>query len=131
MCTFWRVKPIDVNHVTKYTTNSIQGTRDVHYVQSIGPMDMTDANPWASEHECMSKTKFLKEYSIHVDKILRKYSLTCRTKSLLTWKNILPHVHGWLIFMGTNKLLKKSLKSFCFFCIDYDFEACENLAWIQ
>jgi hypothetical protein len=38
----------------------------------------------------MNKIESFLEYSNH-DRRLRKYSLTCRIKSLLTWKNILPH----------------------------------------
>jgi len=40
MCTFWYVKPIDVNDITEYTTNSIQGTMDVHCVWFVGPTNM-------------------------------------------------------------------------------------------
>jgi hypothetical protein len=47
----------------------------------------------------MNKIESFLEYFIHVDRISKKYSLTCRIEFLLTWKNILPHVHGWMIFM--------------------------------
>jgi hypothetical protein len=33
--------------------------------------------------------------------------------------------------MDMNKLLKKNVACFYCFCIDFNFQACENLAWIQ
>ncbi len=39
---------------------------------------------------------------MHVDIILGKYFLTRMTKYLLMWENILPCVHGWMIFMDEN-----------------------------
>jgi hypothetical protein len=57
---------------------------------------------WVSEHEHMKRTESYLEYFVHVDIILREYSLTCRNFLLLTWKNILPCVHGlkngWTLF---------------------------------
>jgi hypothetical protein len=59
-----------------------------------------DASPQACEHECMNKTKSFLEYFIHVNKILKKYFLTCKIKSLLTWKNILSvSVDEWYLWM--------------------------------
>ncbi len=46
------------------------------------------------EHEHMNKNKILFKYVVHVDRILKEYSLTCRTIFWLMWKNILPRVHG-------------------------------------
>jgi hypothetical protein len=34
------VKIVDVDWITKGTTNSIKGTRDLHYVQFVGSMDV-------------------------------------------------------------------------------------------
>jgi len=50
-------------------------------------------------YERMGKTESFLKYYVYVDKILEEYSLTHKKKYLLTWKNILPHVHGWMIFM--------------------------------
>jgi hypothetical protein len=58
-----------------------------------------DVSPWTYEHEHMNKIESFLEYFVYVNRILKKYSLTCRTKHLLTCKNILSHVHGWMIFM--------------------------------
>jgi hypothetical protein len=33
--------------------------------------------------------------------------------------------------MDVNKLLRKTLAHFCCFCVDLNFFACENLAWIE
>ncbi len=33
--------------------------------------------------------------------------------------------------MDVNKLLKKSLACFCYFCVDSNFSSCENLPWTQ
>jgi hypothetical protein len=54
----------------------------------------------------MSKTESFLEYYVHVDIILGEYFLTRKTKSLLKWKNILPHVHGRMIFMDESMDVK-------------------------
>jgi hypothetical protein len=51
---------------------------------------------WEGKHERMNKINFLFEYFVHVDRIIGKYSLTCRTKSLLTWK-FFCHMSIWMI----------------------------------
>jgi hypothetical protein len=33
--------------------------------------------------------------------------------------------------MDVNKLLRKTLACFCYFYVDPNFSACENLAWIE
>jgi len=40
-------------------------------------------------------------------------------------------VHSILLVgpMDVNKLLKKSLACFCYFCLDSNFQACEKLPW--
>jgi hypothetical protein len=53
-----------------------------------------NSQAYEHEHEHMNKSNFLLKYVVHVNMILKKYSLTCRTESLLMWKNILPRVHG-------------------------------------
>jgi len=60
-----------------------------------------DDSSWTykHKHEQASMSKSLLEYVVHVDKILKNYLLTHRIESLLTWRNILPCVHGWMIFM--------------------------------
>jgi hypothetical protein len=40
MCTFWHFNLVNVDRVTKYNTNSIKGTRDVHSIQFVGLMDV-------------------------------------------------------------------------------------------
>jgi hypothetical protein len=47
---------------------------------------------WAWTHEQRSKTESFLEYSSHVDRIFKQYFVTPRTKYLVMWKNILPHV---------------------------------------
>jgi hypothetical protein len=42
----------------------------------------------------------LLEYSTNVNEIFGKYSLT--HEYFMMWKNILPHDHGWMIFMDEN-----------------------------
>jgi hypothetical protein len=37
-----------------------------------------------------------------VDKIFGEYFLTFRIKYLVTWRNVLPHVHGYMVFMDEN-----------------------------
>ncbi len=51
---------------------------------------------WASEYE-----QIFLEYFVDVYKIFKEYSLT-HTKYLMTWKNILSCVRGWMIFMDEN-----------------------------
>jgi hypothetical protein len=57
---------------------------------------------WVGEHEQMNKTESFFKYYTQVNKIFEKYLLMPRTKYLTTLKNILPHVHGWTIFMDEN-----------------------------
>jgi hypothetical protein len=45
----------------------------------------------------MNKKESFFKYFFHVDRILKKHSLMSRTKFVLTWKNILSYVHGWMI----------------------------------
>jgi hypothetical protein len=55
---------------------------------------------WAGELSKWTESFF--KYYTHVDIIFEKYLLMPRTKYLVTSKNILPHVHGWTIFMDEN-----------------------------
>ncbi len=44
------------------------------------------------EHEQRSRIESFLEYFSNVDKIIKEYFVTPRTKYLVTWKNIFPHV---------------------------------------
>jgi hypothetical protein len=67
---------------------------------------------WACVHEQMNMSKSFLEYSINIDRIFGKYYLTHGTEYLVMWKNILPHVHGWMIFMHENLDYKWKLMNF-------------------
>ncbi len=65
--------------------------------------------PWMLVHEPANMSmsawvgpNLIFKYFVHANRILGKYFLTSRIKSLLTWKNILPRVHGWMIIMDRN-----------------------------
>jgi hypothetical protein len=76
----------------------------------------------------MNKSESFLKYSTHADKILGKYSLTRRTKSLLMRKNILPCVHGWMIFMDKiwmNFILNVANK--CFFAKNWTKNKVETI----
>jgi hypothetical protein len=54
---------------------------------------------WAYECEQVSMKKSFLEYFVNVERIFLKYYLTHGIKYLMTWKNIMPHVHRWMTFM--------------------------------
>ncbi len=54
------------------------------------------------EHMNVNMNKSFLEYFANVKRILRRYYLTHGIYYLITWKNIMPCVHGWMIFMDEN-----------------------------
>ncbi len=74
----------------------------IHSSKDVSPRTCEHKHEQTNKHECMSKIESFLECFVYVDKILKEYSLTCKTKYWLTWKNILPRVHGWMIFIDEN-----------------------------
>ncbi len=89
-------------------------------------------------HECLShqlETSYLGEHRpishifwyiqpIDVDRVI---DFTCTT--IKGTKNV--HSMNFVGAMDVNKLFKKNLACFCYFCVDFNFSACKNLPWTQ
>jgi len=57
---------------------------------------------WACECEQVNMNESFLEYSTDVNKIFEKYYLTHGIEYFVMQRNILPHVHRWMIFVDEN-----------------------------
>jgi hypothetical protein len=74
------------------TSTTTPKPRVIVILDSKAPMLVNERKNMSGEQ--VSMNEFFLEFFVDINKIFGEYYLTDGTKYLMTWKNILPHVHG-------------------------------------